>query len=63
MVLPSAGLPTGERIEKLLLSRVLEKEKECPENGSFLDTVFVVFFFFKRAEMRVHKPATNSMSN
>jgi hypothetical protein len=28
----------GERIDKLLFSQVLENEKECPENGSFLDT-------------------------
>ena len=40
--LPPAGIRTGEQIEKLLLSRVLKKEKECSENGSFLDTAILV---------------------
>ena len=61
--LSTAGIPTEDRMDKLLRSRVLENEKQCPENGSFLDTVFFVLFFFKRAEIRVHKPVTISMSN
>jgi len=36
---------------------------ECPENGSFLDTAILVWFFSKRIETRVHKPITSSMSN
>ena len=40
--LPDGGIPTGERIDKLLLSQVLENEEQCPENGSFLDTAFLV---------------------
>ena len=31
---PDDGIPTGERIDKLLLSQVLENEKKYPENGS-----------------------------
>ena len=31
---PDGGIPTGERIDKLLLSQVLENEKKYPENGS-----------------------------
>ena len=61
--LPPAGIRTGEQIEKLLLSRVLKKEKECSENGSFLDTYFLVRFFSKRAEISVHKPVAKSMFN
>ncbi|MPM92233.1 hypothetical protein SDC9_139368 [bioreactor metagenome] len=30
---PDGGIPTGERIDKLLLSQVLENEEQCPENG------------------------------
>ena len=60
--LPDDGIPTGERIDKLLLSQVLENEEQCPENGSFLDTVFFVLFFSKRDEIRVHKLVSNSMS-
>ncbi|CZR10704.1 hypothetical protein SAMN04488048_1472 [Trichococcus flocculiformis] len=39
---PDGGIPTGERIDKLLLSQVLENEEQCPENGSFLDTSILV---------------------
>ena len=60
--LPDGGIPTGERIDKLLLSQVLENEEQCPENGSFLDTVFFVLFFSNRDEIRVHKLVSNSMS-
>ena len=49
-------------MDKLLLSQVLENEEQCPENGSFLDTVFFVLFFSKRDEIRVHKLVSNSMS-
>ncbi len=45
--LPDGGIPTGERIDKLLLSQVLENEEQCPENGSFLDTAFLGIFFSK----------------
>ena len=31
-----------ERMDKLLLSQVLENEEQCPENGSFLDTAILV---------------------
>ena len=41
-LLPDDGIPTGERIDKLLLSQVLENEEQCPENGSFLDTTILV---------------------
>lgn len=60
---PDGGIPTGERIDKLLLSQVLENEEQCPENGSFLDTPFLVRFFSKRAEISVHKPIAKSMFN
>ena len=39
---PDDGIPTGERIDKLLLSQVLENEEQFPENGSFLETAFFV---------------------